>query len=96
MEEDRLKLLAATKKFLGLPIITVLINLCENDLVAKYVYVIQVGNRNICSFSLFKNRAWMNTIQEFLMSFKDILCERGTGTFETATRNILDLSLIHI
>ena len=36
----------------------------------------------------------MNTIQEFLMSFKYILCERGTGTFETATRNILDISFI--
>jgi 3-deoxy-D-arabino-heptulosonate 7-phosphate (DAHP) synthase len=36
----------------------------------------------------------MNTIQEFLMSSKDILCEIGTGTFETATRNILDIIFI--
>ena len=36
----------------------------------------------------------MNIIQEFLMSSKYILCERGTRTFETATRNILDISCI--
>ena len=36
----------------------------------------------------------MNTIQEFLMSSKYILCELGTHTFETATRNILDISCI--
>ena len=57
MEEDRLKLLAATKKVLGLPIVTVVIYLCEIDLVAKYVDVIQVENRNICNFSLLKNGA---------------------------------------
>ena len=36
----------------------------------------------------------MNTTQEFLMSSKYILYERGTRTFETATRNILDISCI--
>ena len=47
MEEDRLKLLAAAKKALGLPIVTEMMNLCEINLVEKYVYVIQVGNQNI-------------------------------------------------
>ena len=36
----------------------------------------------------------INTIQEFLMSSKYILCKLGTHTFETATRNILDISCI--
>jgi 3-deoxy-D-arabino-heptulosonate 7-phosphate (DAHP) synthase len=44
MEEDRLKLLAAAKKVLGLPIATEVMNLCEIDLVTKYVDVIQVRN----------------------------------------------------
>ena len=42
MEEDQLKLLAAAKKVLGLPILTEVMNLCEIDLVSKYVDVIQV------------------------------------------------------
>ena len=78
MEEDRLKLLAATKKVLGLPIVTLVINLCEIDLVAKYVDVIQVGNQNSWNFSLLRKRGMMNTIQEFLISSKYIFCERGT------------------
>ena len=47
MEEDRLKLLAVSKKVLGLPIVTEVMNLCQIYLVAKYVDVIQVGNQNI-------------------------------------------------
>jgi 3-deoxy-7-phosphoheptulonate synthase len=47
MEEDRLKLLAAAKKVLGLLIVTEVMNLFEIDLVAKYSDVIQVGKQNI-------------------------------------------------
>ena len=36
----------------------------------------------------------MNTIQEFLVSSKYIIFELFTHTFETATRNILDISCI--
>ena len=50
-------------------------------------------------------RGMMNTIQEFLMSAeyilsegngRVILCERGIRTFETATRNTLDISCIPV
>ncbi len=50
-------------------------------------------------------RGMMNTIKEFLMSAeyvlsegnnKLILCERGIRTFETATRNTLDISCIPV
>jgi 3-deoxy-7-phosphoheptulonate synthase len=50
-------------------------------------------------------RGMMNTIQEFLMSAeyvlsegnnKLILCERGIRTFETSTRNTLDISCIPV
>jgi 3-deoxy-7-phosphoheptulonate synthase len=57
MEEDRLKLLAAAKKVLGLPIVTEVKNLYEIDLVAKYADVIQVGNQNIRNFPLLINGA---------------------------------------
>jgi 3-deoxy-7-phosphoheptulonate synthase len=94
MEEDRLKLLAAAKKVLGLPIVTEVMILFEIDLIAKYVDAIQFGNQNICNSTLLKKRGMINTIQEFFMSSKYILCECGTRTFETATRNILDISCI--
>jgi 3-deoxy-7-phosphoheptulonate synthase len=68
MEEDRLKLMAAAKKVLGLLIVTEVMNLFEIDLVAKYSDVIQVGKHNIRNFSLLKKRGMMNTIQEFLVS----------------------------
>jgi 3-deoxy-7-phosphoheptulonate synthase len=50
-------------------------------------------------------RGMMSTIQEFLMSaeyimsegnFRVILCERGIRTFETSTRNTLDLNSIPV
>lgn len=50
-------------------------------------------------------RGWSTTIEEFLMSaeyiisqgnFQVILCERGIRTFETATRNTLDLSAVAV
>ena len=50
-------------------------------------------------------RGLANTVQEFLMSAeyimaggneKVILCERGIRTFETATRNTLDISIIPV
>ncbi|MFQ5455274.1 MAG: 3-deoxy-7-phosphoheptulonate synthase [Nitrospirota bacterium] len=54
---------------------------------------------------IFLKRGMMTTIQEFLMSAEYILsngnqqvvlCERGIRTFETATRNTLDLSAIPV
>ena len=54
---------------------------------------------------IFLKRGMMTTIEEFLMSAEYILsegnpnvilCERGIRTFETATRNTLDLSAIPI
>ncbi len=59
---------------------------------------------NICKPVLLK-RGLMTTIEEFLMSAeyilaagnpRVILCERGIRTFETATRNTLDLSAIPV
>jgi len=58
-----------------------------------------------CKKPVLLKRGMMNTIQEFLSSAeylmsegKDniILCERGIRTFETATRNTLDLSAIPV
>jgi 3-deoxy-7-phosphoheptulonate synthase len=56
-----------------------------------------------CHKPILLKRGLMNTIEEFLMSAEYILasgnldvilCERGIRTFETATRNTLDLSAV--
>ena len=50
-------------------------------------------------------RGWANTVKEFLMSaeyilsqgnYRVMLCERGIRTFETATRNTLDLGAVAV
>ena len=75
---DGLKLLLEAKKATGLPIVTELMN-------------------------LLLKRGLANTIEEWLMSAEYImaggnenviLCERGIRTFETATRNTLDISAV--
>ncbi|HPE68843.1 MAG TPA: 3-deoxy-7-phosphoheptulonate synthase [Thermotogota bacterium] len=61
-----------------------------------------LGNTQI---PVFLKRGFMNTIQEFLQSAEYILangnqqvilCERGIRTFETATRNTLDISAVPV
>ena len=91
MEEDGLKLLAEARELTGLPIVTEVVNPRDVELVARYADVMQVG--------------MSTTIQEFLMSAeyvlsegnrRVILCERGIRTFETATRNTLDISAVPV
>jgi 3-deoxy-7-phosphoheptulonate synthase len=47
---------------------------------------------NLCGIDLVAK--YVDVIQEFLMSAKYNHSEHGTRTFETATRNILDISCI--
>ncbi|MCD6460364.1 3-deoxy-7-phosphoheptulonate synthase [bacterium] len=58
-----------------------------------------------CKTPVLLKRGWANTIKEFLMSaeyilsqgnYNVILCERGIRTFETATRNTLDLGAVAV
>jgi 3-deoxy-7-phosphoheptulonate synthase len=58
-----------------------------------------------CTKPILLKRGMMTTVEEFLMSaeyilsegnMQVILCERGIRTFETATRNTLDLSCIPV
>ncbi len=116
LEIEGLRLLAAAREAVGLPVITEVMEAAQIDLVAEYADVLQVGARNVQNFSLLKRlgsvkkpvflkRGLSTTIQEFLMSAEYIithgnpdviLCERGIRTFETATRNTLDLSAIPV
>lgn len=58
-----------------------------------------------CRVPILLKRGMMNSIEEFLMSaeyilasgnLQVILCERGIRTFETATRNTLDISAVPV
>lgn len=109
-----LKLLAATRESVGLPVVTEVMDSSELPMVERYADVLQIGSRNSQNFSLLKRvglskkpvvlkRGLMTTIDEFLNSAEYILaagnpqvilCERGIRTFETATRNTLDLSAV--
>lgn len=70
---------------------------CQNFTLLK-----RVGQ---CKKPILLKRGMMNTLQELLMSAEYImsegnhnviLCERGIRTFETATRNTLDLSAVPV
>ena len=78
MRAEGINLLLEAKEKTGLPIVTEVMDISQLPLFEN-VDVIQVGARNMQNFELLK---------------KVILCERGIRTFETATRNTLDLSAI--
>ena len=114
LEEEGLRLLAATRAQTGLSVVTELMNLTELELVTEYADIIQIGTRNMQNFGLLRavgrqpkpvilKRGLAATVEEWLMAAEYImaegnsqviLCERGIRTFETATRNTLDLSAI--
>ena len=74
------------KEETGLPIVTELLSVNHLDLF-KDVDIIQIGARNMQNFELLK---------EVGKTGKPILCERGIRTFETMTRNTLDLSAVPV
>ena len=95
LKEEGIELLLKAKKETGLPIVTEIMNINHLDLFAD-VDVIQVGARNMQNFELLKE---LLMSAEYVMSGGNenvILCERGVRTFETATRNTLDLSAVPV
>ena len=103
LKADGIELLLEAKRETGLPIVTEIMNANHLPLFED-VDVIQVGARNMQNPILIK-RGLANTIKELLMSAEYImasgneniiLCERGIRTFETATRNTLDLSAVTV
>ena len=77
-----LELLKEAKAETGLPIVTEIMSPFDIDTFVRDVDVIQVGARNMQNFDLPGGNQQI------------ILCERGIRTFETYTRNTLDLSAI--
>jgi chorismate mutase/prephenate dehydratase len=95
-----------------LPVITEVLTIDQVKKVAEHADILQVGARNMQNFALLSEvgksfrpvmlkRGMMSSLDELLNAAEYInrqvfLCERGIRTFETATRNTLDLSAIPI
>jgi 3-deoxy-7-phosphoheptulonate synthase len=83
MGNDGIRLLQEAKAVTGLPIVTEIMSTDNIEMFEMCVDVIQVGARNMSA--------------EYIMAggnHQVILCERGIRTFETFTRNTLDLSAV--
>ena len=88
--EEGLKYLKDAGDQLGIVTITEVMDPRQVDVVAKYSDIFQIGARNMQNFSLLK---------EYILSegnFSVMLCERGIRTFETATRNTLDINAVAV
>jgi 3-deoxy-7-phosphoheptulonate synthase len=81
---EGLKILEKAKRETGLPIVTEVVDPRDVSWVAEFADVLQIGTRNMQNFSLLK---------EVGRAGRPVLLKRGI-TFETYTRNTLDLSAI--
>ena len=96
LRAEGLKLLLEAKKLTGMPIVTEIMDLSQLPLFDD-VDVIQVGARNMQNFELLKQLGHINKpilLKRGLGNMNVILCERGIRTFETYTRNTLDVSAV--
>ena len=97
LKAEGLRLLSVAKKETGLPIVTEIMDVRHLDLFED-VDLIQVGARNMQNFDLLKELG--KTKKPILLkrgiaaNEQVILCERGIRTYETYTRNTLDLSAV--
>ena len=114
--EDGLHMLREAADRNGLLVVSEVMDLTQVPLVAQYADILQVGARNMQSFTLLRDlgrqrkpvllkRGISATIEELLLSaeyilaggnYDVILCERGIRTFETYTRNTMDISAIPV
>jgi 3-deoxy-7-phosphoheptulonate synthase len=114
--EEGLQMLREAANRNGLLVVSEVMDLTQVPLVAQYADILQVGARNMQSFTLLRElgrlrkpvllkRGISATIEELLLSaeyilaggnYDVILCERGIRTFETYTRNTMDISAIPV
>ena len=106
LRDEGIKLLLEAKKESGLPIVTEIMDIDVIQVGARnmqnFELLKELGKINK---PILLKRGLSSTLQELLMSAEHImaggnnnviLCERGIRTFETATRNTLDLSAVSL
>jgi 3-deoxy-7-phosphoheptulonate synthase len=114
--EEGLRLLRAAADRHNLKLVSEIMDISQLELEERYVDILQVGARNMQTFTLLRDRGRARkpvllkrgisaTIEEWLLSaeyilaggnMNVILCERGIRTFESYTRNTLDISAIPV
>jgi 3-deoxy-7-phosphoheptulonate synthase len=97
--EAGLRILADVRAETGMPVVTEVTDVADVELVASLADMLQVGT------PVMLKRGMTATIEEWLMAAEYIaqrgnldivLCERGIRTYETATRNTLDISAVPV
>jgi 3-deoxy-7-phosphoheptulonate synthase len=84
---DGLKLLREVGDHFNLLVISEVMEISQIDLMLPYIDIFQVGARNMQNFNL---------LRELGKVRKPVLLKRGIRTFETYTRNTMDISAIPI
>ena len=84
---DGLKLLREVSKETGLLVITEVMEISQIELMLPYIDCFQVGARNMQNFNLLRELGHVR---------KPVLMKRGIRTFETYTRNTMDISAIPV
>ena len=95
LRAEGLQLLLKAREATGLPIVTEIMSASHLDLFAD-VDIIQVGARNMQNFELLKE---LLMSAEYIMSEGNeqvILCERGIRSYDSYTRNVLDLAAVPV
>src|SRR5579883_1985976 len=105
--EDGLKIMREAADRHGLLMVSEVMEPAQVPLLTKYSDILQVGARNMQNFNLLREvggvrtpvllkRVIAATIEELLLAAEYIMSERGIRTFETATRNTMDVSAIPV
>jgi 3-deoxy-7-phosphoheptulonate synthase len=108
--EEALKILREASEETGLPVVTEVMGTEDVELICEYADMLQVGARNMQNFNLLRKlapvllkRGPSATVKEWLLAAEYllaggnpdvVLCERGIKTFETETRNTMDLAAV--
>ena len=90
LETEGLKYMKEAREATGLSVICEVTSGHAIESAVQYVDMLQIGARNMQNFELLK---------EYIMSEGNenvVLCERGIRTYETSTRNTLDLSAVPV
>jgi 3-deoxy-7-phosphoheptulonate synthase len=99
--EDALKLLREAGDKFKLLVISEVMEISQIPMMLPYVDILQLGARNMQNFNLLRE---LGKVRKPVLvkrgiaggNYEVILCERGIRTFETYTRNTMDISAIPI
>jgi 3-deoxy-7-phosphoheptulonate synthase len=95
---DGLKILAAVRESVGLPVVTEVVDAADVDLVGEFADMLQIGTRNMANFALLQavgqagkpvllKRGMQSTVEEWLMA-AEYIAQRGNLDIVLCERGI--------